>query len=204
MKLFVIPIAIALMSSGIASAKSRPIKDPSTPEARNTLAEATSCIVSASPDKSSSLLRMDFRTPAYKGKMQRLFDNNRNCFKEGWLRAHGLLVAGGLAEQLLAKSPQKTNVRLAMLAPNSTQRPRTPNRRCGNVHRAQRPRWCWTPVFVQGRKRGRNLSRSGDGVGNEPVQSDEYQNLRVASWPACDACYRNLSSAGRTGRLIHA
>lgn len=126
MKLFVIPIAIALMSSGIASAKSRPIKDPSTPEARNTLTEATSCIVSTSPDESSSLLRMDFRTPAYKGKMQRLFDNNRNCFKDGWLRAHGLLVAGGLAEQLLAKSPQKTNVRLAMLAPNSTQKPRTP------------------------------------------------------------------------------
>lgn len=126
MKLFVIPIAIALMSSGIASAKSRPIKDPSTPEARNTLTEATSCIVSTSPDESSSLLRMDFRTPAYKGKMQRLFDNNRNCFKDGWLRAHGLLVAGGLAEQLLAKSPQKTNVRLAMLALNSTQKPRTP------------------------------------------------------------------------------
>lgn len=102
------------------------IADPSTPEARTTLYQAASCLAKASADESSGLLKMDFRSPAYRAKMDRLFDNNRKCVTARWIRSNRLLVAGDLAEVLLAASSDKVNVRLAMLPAQSPAKPRTP------------------------------------------------------------------------------
>lgn len=102
------------------------IADPSTPEARATLHQAASCLAKASAGEASGLLKMDFRSPAYRTKMDRLFDNNRKCVTSRWIRSNRLLVAGDLAESLLTASSQKVNVRLAMLPAQSLAKPRTP------------------------------------------------------------------------------
>lgn len=102
------------------------IADPSTPEARTTLFQAASCLAKASSGEASGLLKMDFRSPAYRTKMDRLFDNNRSCITARWIRSNRLLVAGDLAESLLTAASQKVNVRLAMLPAQSPAKPRTP------------------------------------------------------------------------------
>lgn len=118
---------IGLVTSGPVSARqARAIQDPTQPEARSALVEASACVVNSSPDEAANLLRMDFRSKSYKDKMQRLAYNNLECFNERWMRAHGLLVAGDLAEHLLFKNSQKINVRLASLSPTVSLTPRSP------------------------------------------------------------------------------
>lgn len=98
----------------------------STPEARETLYQTAQCLAKASPAEAGALLKMDFRAPAYRTKMDRLFDNNRSCVKARWIRSNRLLVAGDLAEALLAGGEKKVNIRLAALAPEKVITPRTP------------------------------------------------------------------------------
>lgn len=98
----------------------------STPEARETLYQTAQCLAKASAAEARALLKMDFRAPTYRTKMDRLFDNNRSCVKARWIRSNRLLVAGDLAEALLASNTQKVNVRLAGLAPEQAVTPRTP------------------------------------------------------------------------------
>ena len=102
------------------------ISDASTPEARVTLYKAATCLAKASAGEAGGILKMDFRSPTYRTKMDRLFENNRSCITARWIRSNRLLVAGDLAENLLMASPQKVNVRLAMLPPQSPAKPRTP------------------------------------------------------------------------------
>ncbi len=125
--LMLFAVANALLASGPASARqSRAIQDPTQPEARNALVEASACVVKSSPGEAANLLRMDFRSKSYKDKMQRLAYNNVKCFNERWMRAHGLLVAGDLAEHLLSNSSKKINVRLASLSQTVSLTPRSP------------------------------------------------------------------------------
>lgn len=120
-------LAMALLASGpILARQGRAIQDPTQPEARTALVEASACVAKSSPDEAAKLLRMDFRTKSYKDKMQRLAYNNVDCFNERWMRAHGLLVAGDLAEHLLSSNSQKINVRLASLGPTVALAPRSP------------------------------------------------------------------------------
>jgi hypothetical protein len=97
----------------VAIAAPRPIAEPSSLEARATLAAAASCIAKASPEATADLLTSDFRTTAYRGKMDRVVDHNRRCIKAKWIRANRLLLAGALAEELLMGDPAPLNTRLA-------------------------------------------------------------------------------------------
>jgi hypothetical protein len=117
---------LIVQASSVIAADPAPIEAPSTPEARVTLYKAASCLAKASRGEASSLLKMDFRSPTYRAKMDRLFGNNRECITARWIKSNRLLVAGDLAENLLAGSQEKVNVRLAKLPADVTISPRTP------------------------------------------------------------------------------
>jgi hypothetical protein len=110
----------------VYAAETSPIQAPLTPEARMTLYKTVSCLAKASSGEAASLLKMDFRSLTYRTKMDRLFGNNPQCVKARWIRSNRLLVAGDLAENLLADSQEKVNVRLAKLPPDISITPRTP------------------------------------------------------------------------------
>lgn len=128
MRFFGYCVAATLIASTtpVYAAETSQIEATSTPEARMTLYKAASCLAKASSGEVASLLRMDFRSLTYRTKMDRLFDNNSQCIKARWIRSSRLLVAGDLAENLLADSSEKVNVRLAKLPPDVTLTPRTP------------------------------------------------------------------------------
>ena len=117
--------AMCMLSINAAARELRPIEGPTTPEARLTLFESASCLASQSAAEAGALLKLDFRKPAYRTKMDRLFDNNRSCVKARWIRSNRLLVAGDLAENLLAGGSERVNVRLAKLSPEFKITPRT-------------------------------------------------------------------------------
>lgn len=123
---FFIAATLITQTTPVIAADTSPIEAPSSPEARLTLYKAASCLAKASTGEAASLLKMDFRSPTYRTKMDRLFGNNRQCITARWIRSNRLLVAGDLAESLLADSQEKVNVRLAKLPPDISIAPRTP------------------------------------------------------------------------------
>lgn len=63
------------------------------------------CAAKRTPSGAKALLDMDFRSPAY-GKALRNFSRGHSmCAPGGKIRFNSLLVAGGLAEQLLRNTP---------------------------------------------------------------------------------------------------
>lgn len=93
---------------------------PSTPEARQEIAHVGACIANVSTEKATATLKQDFRMASYRNALRALSDNNNSCFKRrGRMRASNLLVAGAIAEGLLARGSGALGRRLAMAAARS-------------------------------------------------------------------------------------
>ena len=120
-------VAVAMLLPAMAQAAPRRIADPSTPEARLAVDRAAACLVGNSPEVAAEMLAMDFRSTAYRRKMDFLFDANRGCVKARWIKVNRLLVAGAVAEHLVERGETPLNARLVRVAPTSVATPRTPS-----------------------------------------------------------------------------
>ena len=87
-------------------------------EAREILNAFGRCVARASAAMAEETLVMDFTSRAYRSRLRQMADNNReSCFRRaGRMRMDGLLLAGGIAEELLARDPAPLNTRLARAA----------------------------------------------------------------------------------------
>ena len=76
------------------------------------------CVARYSEAMAAETLAMDFTTRAYQSRLRQMADNNRDsCFRRrGRMRSDSLLLAGGIAEGLLARDSTPLNARLARAA----------------------------------------------------------------------------------------
>ena len=87
-------------------------------EARQALAEFAECIARTAPGESDRVLRMDFTTAVYRRALADLSRGEEDrCFNRfDTMRAGNLLVAGSLAEHLLARDPAALSRNLVQVA----------------------------------------------------------------------------------------
>jgi hypothetical protein len=86
---------------------SEPIYSPQ-PEAVRTLHEFSGCIVRQRTSEARAVLAMDFRTPAYRRRLQELARSSDGCFEGNVMSMGNLPFAGSLAEQLFLRSHAAT------------------------------------------------------------------------------------------------
>ncbi len=98
-------MALALVA---AQADREPINIPEA-EAVRTMHQFAGCLVRERTGEVRAALSMDFRTRAYRRRLQRLARSTDTCLRRGWLGMSGLTFAGSLAEQLFLRDHRAAN-----------------------------------------------------------------------------------------------
>ncbi|HET7816178.1 MAG TPA: hypothetical protein VFK58_01190 [Sphingomicrobium sp.] len=100
----------------------------SSPGARRAVQQFGACVADQSPEKSARTLAMDFRSPTYRSALNNLARANEGCFGyRGAMRSSRLLLAGAIAERLMARDPAPLNARLVRAAARAAPPARSPS-----------------------------------------------------------------------------
>jgi hypothetical protein len=108
--------ALLLLASAAPAAAQE--MQSSSPDARSALQRFGRCVANRSPEDAERVLKMDFTKEGYRIALRLLAkDAERPCayraFGVGQMRSARLLLAGSLAEGLMARNSAPLNVRLA-------------------------------------------------------------------------------------------
>jgi hypothetical protein len=98
-------LTLVVLSGSLAAAgafAAPPADKPSKPEDLRMLRDFSRCLAKESPAQARRILRLDYRTDAYRRSIRNLAVAIRPCRPfTGSLRLSGVLLAGGLAEALM-------------------------------------------------------------------------------------------------------